>query len=283
MICIHQVFRPGTAVIGGALLLLIATSVRAQTTATLTPAPNSTLPATTTNSIGMVLRLISPGNFVMGSPDSEIDHNLAEDPLRHPVDETPQHKVTLTKPYYLASTEVTQSQYEAVMGTNPSNSLGTTRPVEKVSWKEAQDFCKRLSETESKHYRLPTEAEWEYACRAGTTTAYYWGSNPDETYAWTNDNSGEKTHEVATRKANAWGLYDMSGNVAEWCQDWKGNYNAAAQTDPPGAAGGEFRVIRGGSWAAYPLPFRSAARYGATPISLIDFVGFRVVQDVTQP
>jgi formylglycine-generating enzyme required for sulfatase activity len=142
------------------------------------------------------------------------------------------------------------------------------------------EFCRKLSELEHEMYRLPTEAEWEYACRAGTTTAYYWGSIFDESFAWTNDNSDEKTHEIATRKPNPWGLHDMSGNVAEWCLDWKGNYAPGETADPRGASGGEFRVIRGGSWAPYPLPVRSAARYGATPISMIDFVGFRVVRQV---
>jgi formylglycine-generating enzyme required for sulfatase activity len=216
----------------------------------------------------------------MGSPASEVDHNLAEEPLKHAADESPQHQVTISKPFYLASTEVTQAQYEAVMDTNPSEFLGANLPVEKVSWENAQEFCKRLSATENKRYRLPTEAEWEFACRAGSSTAYYWGANPDESYAWTNDNSDEKTHEVAQKRPNAWGLYDMAGNVAEWCQDWKGNYSPGEQTDPKGAAGGEFRVIRGGSWSAYPLPYRSAARYGATPASVINFVGFRPVMEV---
>lgn len=225
----------------------------------------------------MQLRRIPAGSFIMGSPDNEIDHNLAEEPLKHAADESPQHKVNITNPFYLGVTEVTQVEYENVMGTNPSEFPGPNLPVEKVAWKDAQEFCKRLSELEKRSYRLPTEAEWEYACRAGSTTAYYWGSNPDDSCAWINDNSDEKTHEVATKKPNAWGLYDMSGNIAEWCLDWKGNYLPGETADPHGAAGGEFRVLRGGSWSAYPLPFRSAARYGATPTSIINFVGFRIV------
>jgi formylglycine-generating enzyme required for sulfatase activity len=245
--------------------------------ALLTSATALALPEQTTNSIGMTFRLIKPGSFMMGSPDNEIDHNLAEDPLKHPSDESPQHHVVITKSYYLSAYEVTQADYEGVMGTNPSSFAGPKLPVEKVSWKEAQEFCSKLSTLESRKYRQPTEAEWEYACRAGSKSAYYWGPVADDSYAWTNQNAEEKTHEVGTRKPNAWGLYDMAGNVAEWCQDWKGNYTPGEQVDPRGAAGGEFRIIRGGSWAAYPLPFRSAARYGATPVSMIDFVGFRVV------
>lgn len=235
--------------------------------------------AETTNSSGMRLKLIPTGSFTMGSPDTELDRNRREDPLWRYPDEAPQHKVTITKPFYLGICEVTQAEYEKVMGVNPSNFVGSKLPVEKVSWQDAQAFCKRLSEIENRQYRLPTEAEWEYACRAGTNTAYYWGGDYESGYAWVNENSGNKTHKVGTLKPNTWGLHDMAGNVWEWCQDRKGPYSALDQENPGGSSSGGFRVLRGGSWSDYPLPFRCAARYGASEDSLIDMVGFRVVLD----
>jgi len=222
-----------------------------------------------TNSVGMKLRLIKPGSFVMGS-DSDTDN------------EKPAHRVILTKPFYIGVCEVTQQQYEKVMGDNPSNVKGSRRPVDAVSWNDAREFCRRLSDTENRPYRLPTEAEWEYACRSGTTTKYYWSDEPDGRYAWTSHNSAKAAHDVGTRLPNAWRLYDMSGNVSEWCADW---YDArypgeAGQSDPKGPTGGQSHVIRGGSCCDGPWFCHSADRYGDDKPDLCNwYVGFRIVLD----
>jgi len=224
---------------------------------------------TIANSIGMQLRLIKPGSFVMGS-------------ARGDTDETPIHKVTLTKPFYMGVYEVTQEQYEKVMGTNPSHFQGPRRPVEQVSWNDAQAFCEKLSEQENRPYRLPTEAEWEYACRAGSTTEYYWGRRFYPRYAWSRQNSSETTQDVGTRLSNAWRLFDMSGNVWEWCEDRKGLYSpsAAEETDPNGPSLGRSRVLRGGSWYGVAENCRSAARDKNAPDNRHYTFGFRVVTDV---
>jgi formylglycine-generating enzyme required for sulfatase activity len=248
-------------------------------------------PSTTvkiTNTIGMKLVLIPAGEFMMGSPESEEYHE----------DEEYQHRVRITKPYYLGVYEVTQEEYERVMGTSPSyfSSSGwgkdevsgedTSRfPVESVSWEEAVEFCRKLSslpeeKAESRSYRLPTEAEWEYACRAGTTTLYGFGDDPASLgeYAWKRDNSDRKTHPVGEKKPNAWGLYDMHGNVWEWCQDRYGeDYYAGSPTDdPPGPEKGSGRVLRGGSWSTFPRNCRSAPRGWHTPGYRDSTYGFRV-------
>ena len=205
------------------------------------------------NSIGMQLRLIPPGEFMMGSPESEAN--------RRP-DET-QHRVRITKPFYLSAHEVTQAQYNRVMGNNPSRSKGPTKPVEMVSWNDAVEFCRRLSEQERKEYRLPTEAEWEYACRVGTTTSYSCGDNVSQLgeYAWYSDNSGNASHAVGEKLPNAWGLYDMHGNVFEWCRDWRKPYGSQnVLIDPAGPASGSRRVLRGGSFSSLPRLVRSANR-----------------------
>ena len=234
-----------------------------------------------TNSIGMKLRLIPPGEFMMGSPDSDRD---ARD------DEKPQHKVKITKPFYLGVYEVTQAEYERVMGANPSHSTGASKPVESVSWNNATEFCKRLSAKEGKTYRLPTEAEWEYACRAGTTTRYSFGDDlvsPGE-HAWRLGTTDVKTHPVGEKKPNAWGLYDMHWNVWEWCQDWYDkDYHAVSPTDdPPGPETatsrvtrgglGLNRVVRGGGWDIVAQEGRSAVRGWHLPGSRARILGFRV-------
>jgi formylglycine-generating enzyme required for sulfatase activity len=202
-------------------------------------------PASLTLDLGkgvlMKLVLIRPGKFMMGSPDSEEGHKA---------DEGPQHQVTISKPFYMGVTEVTQAQFEAVMGTNPSKFKGPTNPVESVTWDEAVEFCRRLSEKTGKTFRLPTEAEWEYACRAGTKTRFSFGDSESVLgdYAWCTSNSGGKTHPVGQKKPNAWGLYDMHGNVWEWCADWFGDYSSGSSTDPQGPGSGGSRVLRGGSW-----------------------------------
>ncbi len=236
------------------------------------PVPFKKVPEELVNSIGMKLRLIQPGSFMMGSEDS---------------DEKPVHKVTLTKGFYMGVYEVTQEEWEKVMGSTPSHFKGPKKPVDTVSWDDAQEFIRKLSEKEKVTYRLPTEAEWEYACRAGTTTEFYWGDDVGVAeigrYAWWAGNedwreSGSKP--VGQKKPNVWGLYDMSGNVWEWCEDWYGNYSSASQTDPTGAAGGSDRVVRGGGWGYYASGCRSAFRYRGSPSGLHSNGGFRLVSAI---
>lgn len=235
---------------------------------------------TITNSIGMKLVLIPKGTFMMGSPETEEGHNE---------DET-QHEVTIIKDYYLGVTQVIQGQYEKVMGTNPSRFQGveiigssTNNPVDCVSWENAVEFCEKLSNLPEEKkagrvYRLPTEAEWEYACRAGSKTAYSFGESTESLgdYAWFYDNSEIETHPVGEKKPNAWGLYDMHGNVWEWCSDWYGKYPKGAVSDPVGPREGSFRVFRGGSWSFEAASCRSALRNWFDPSFRFDDGGFRV-------
>jgi formylglycine-generating enzyme required for sulfatase activity len=196
------------------------------------------------------------------------------------------HQVTLlTQVFELGIYEVTQEQYEKVMGTNPSNFKGRQNPVENVSWDDAVEFCRKLSALPAEKsagyvYRLPTEAEWEYACRAGTKTDYSFGNSDAELgdYGWYDENSGKTTHPVGGKKPNAWGLYDMHGNVREWCQDWYGDYPSGSVTDPTGAASGSIRVNRGGSWNYYSANCRSARRSRNTPDNRNYYLGFRVLR-----
>ena len=233
-----------------------------------------------TNSIGMKLVLIPKGTFMMGSPDSEEGRQEIET----------QHEVTISKDYYLGVTEVTQGQYEKVMGTNPSYFQGnkiegssSNHPVEQVSWGDAVEFCKKLSDLPEEKaagrvYRLPTEAEWEYACRAGSKTAYSFGESSKSMgdYAWFDGNSNEQTHPVGQKKANAWGLYDMHGNVWEWCSDCYGDYPKGAVSDPVGQREGLFRLNRGGSLLLDAAACRSAIRSWDYPSFRHDNFGFRV-------
>ena len=221
-------------------------------------------PKQITNSIGMKLVLIPKGTFTMGEGSDA-------------------HEVTLTQPFYLSVYEVTQEQYERVMGKNPSNFKGPQNPVEEVSWDDAVEFCRKLSELPEEKaagrvYRLPTEAEWEYACRAGTTTKYSFGDSESELgeYGWFDKNSDRKTHPVGQKQPNKWGLYDMHGNVWEWCSDWYGGYPKSAVTDPVGGSTGSARVFRGGSWSCGAAGCRSANRAGSDPSYRGDYVGFRV-------
>jgi formylglycine-generating enzyme required for sulfatase activity len=214
-----------------------------------------------TSSIGMKLTLIPSGEFTMGSPDSEDvrspDFHIA-----------PQHLVRITRPFYMGVYDVTQGQYQRVMGNNPSYFSGnraqavagqdTSRfPVEQVSWNDAVEFCRKLSnmpkeKAAARSYRLPTEAQWEYACRAGSTTRYYFGDDWSQLgeYAWYINHSDSHPHAVGQKKPNAWGLYDMHGNVWQWCLDWYagGYYAESPKDDPTGPATGSCRVFRGGSW-----------------------------------
>ena len=237
-------------------------------------------PKEITNSIGMKLVLVPKGTFMMGSPESEQGRNENET----------QHEVTISKDYYLGVYEVTQAQYEKVMGKNLSLFQGAIvgnenadLPVENVSWDEAVKFCKKLSDLPEEKktgrvYRLPTEAEWEYACRAGSKTAYSFddeeGLLPE--YGWFSRNSSRRTHTVGLLEPNAWGLHDMHGNVWEWCSDWYEEYPKGAVSDPTGPKEGSNRVDRGGSWYNEAASCRSAYRYGSSPSSRIISHGFRV-------
>jgi formylglycine-generating enzyme required for sulfatase activity len=215
--------------------------------------------------------LIPAGEFVMGSPSGEGSDK-----------EHPQHQVRISRPFYLGKYEVTQEQWHAVMGSNPSQLKDPRNPVENVSWNDCQEFLKKLnSSVKGRYFRLPTEAEWEYACRAGSTTAYYFGDSASElgNYAWYLENAEHKPHPVGQKKPNAWGLYDMHGNVCEWCSDWYGPYESGKQTDPVGLSSGYFRVLRGGSWDnGSPGTFRCAYLNGLVPVSRNDHSGFRVAR-----
>jgi formylglycine-generating enzyme required for sulfatase activity len=231
---------------------------------------------TLTNSIGMKLALIPKGTFMMGSPESE-------DPLA--TSERPLHSVTISKDYYLGAYEVTQAQYERIMGKNPSRFKGVNNPVEKVSYVDAIAFCKKLSElpeekSAGRVYRLPTEAEWEYTCRAGSTSRFGFGDSESQlgSYGWFNGNSNLTTHPVGEKLPNAWGLYDMHGNVWEWCSDWYGKYPTGAVTDPVGPTRATDHVIRGGGLGNSAGGCRSAFRFmsHASGRDSIYEVGFRV-------
>ena len=228
-----------------------------------------------TNSIGMEFILIPAGTFVMGSLDS---NRMALDW------EKPAHQVTIRQTFYLGKYPVTQTQWQAVMGSNPSQFKGENRPVENMSWEDVQAFMLKLNEQENGcAYRLPTEAEWEYACRAGTTSCYSFGDDAAQLseYAWYEENSDSQTHLIGQKKPNAWGLYDMHGNVWEWCQDWYGLYSAGAVTDPTGPTCGKIHVLRGGAWTDDSWRLRSASRFAPDPEYRYNFLGFRLAQDQT--
>ena len=207
---------------------------------------------------------ISPGEYLMGSDTGSGD-------------EKPRHKVAISREFEMGETEITQAQWEAVTGHNPSNFKGANLPVENVSWSDVQAFIKKVNEKSKKYlYRLSTEAEWEYACRAGSTGDY---AGDLDAMAWYRSNSSDKTHPVGQKQANAWGLYDMHGNVYEWCSDWYGSYVSAPVTDPSGAASGTYHVFRGGSWYYAANSCRSSLRYSGTPDFIGSYVGFRLVRN----
>jgi len=219
--------------------------------------------------IKLEMVLIPAGKFMIGSPASEKGRSANET----------QHEVTLTKPFYMGKYEITQEQWEGVMGNNPSSKTkGAKLPVTDVSWNDCQEFIKKLNEKTKGGYRLPTEAEWEYACRAGTTTAYSFGGEitpKDENYG------GSKlgaTVVVGGYKPNAFGLYDMHGNVWEWCEDWMADYPAGAVTDPKGPATGERHVLRGGSFRGLESVARSSHRSNGSPTDRSNAGGFRLAR-----
>jgi formylglycine-generating enzyme required for sulfatase activity len=212
---------------------------------------------------------IEPGSFSMGcSPgDSLCD-----------ADEFPAHPVRLTKPYEMGKYEVTQAQWQAIMGNNPSAFKGDDkRPVERVTWDEVKEFLNHLNERKDGYrYRLPTEAEWEYAARAGTTGPNY---GPIDEIAWYQGNSDKHTHPVGLKKPNAWGLYDMQGNVYEWTEDWYGDYTSDAATDPTGVESGGDRIPRGGSWMSTPRGIRTSNRNLNEPDNRDHNIGFRIARE----
>jgi formylglycine-generating enzyme required for sulfatase activity len=222
------------------------------------------------NSLGMRMVRVPAGRFPMGS--------LPGAPLRQ--EEEFPHRVALTKAFRIASTEVTQRQWLALMPQNRSPQPGDDLPVTSVSWKEAQGFCLKLSQREGSTYRLPTEAEWEYVCRAGAGDPPA-GRAELEAVAWYADNSEGTTHPVGSKKPNAWGLHDTLGNVAEWALDAYGPYpRLDPATDPAGPAAGPTRVVRGGAWRSFAPAVRCAARTGTPESYQLPHVGLRVVQEI---
>jgi formylglycine-generating enzyme required for sulfatase activity len=233
---------------------------------------------------------IPPGTFRMGSPTNEVERSD---------NESPQTAVTISRGFWMGKYEVTQGEYRAAIGFNPSffkppgYTADTNRPVEQVSWFNATNYCGLLTQQERAAdriptncvYRLPTEAEWEYACRGWTSTRFSYGDDPAYTnltnYGWCSDNSDVQTHPVGQKLPNPWGLYDMHGNVGEWCQDWFGAYPGGIRVDPQGPGAGGYRVFRNSHSFGYPQWCRSAARGGVDPFGLFSYVGFRVVLAVS--
>jgi formylglycine-generating enzyme required for sulfatase activity len=246
------------------------------------------------------LVLIPPGEFEMGSTKEFVEeefrlHGSDGWYREHLPGEVARHRVRITKPYWLGITGVTQEEYQRVMGSNPSKFQGDPkRPVEQLFWTDAVEFCRRLSDlpgekAAKRRYGLPTEAQWEYACRAGNPGP--WPFSPQsgqlrtgseekllDEYGWFSTNSNGQTHPVGQKRANVFGLYDMLGNVWEWCQDWydKDYYAKSRTTDPVGPSGGSFRVIRGGCWLDPVWLCRSANRYFFEPGKCLHYLGFRV-------
>jgi formylglycine-generating enzyme required for sulfatase activity len=234
------------------------------------------------NNAGLEFAAIPPGTFMMGASDTRETALIA-------IDECPVHKVTLPRQVYMSIYPVTQAQFVKVMGENPSVFKGDRLPVEGVTWEEAVAFCNKLSakpqeKSAGRRYRLPTEAEWEYACRAGTKGIFSFGNDYAKLneYGWYEANSDGKTHPVGQKKPNPWGLYDMHENVTEWCQDWYGDYPESPAADPKGPSAGTQRVGRGGDYQSYPAHCGSACRCSDWPAKRYSNQGwgFRVVCDV---
>ena len=234
------------------------------------------------NSIGMEFASIPAGKFLMGTPETEKERDPNET----------RHEVTLTQGFRLGVHEVTQGQYEQVMGKNPSYFKGAMLPVETVSYEDALEFCQKLSDLPAekavgRKYRLPTEAEWEYCSRAGTSTPFHFGhemkgtqANCDGNFPYGTTEKGpylKKTSPVGSYPANAWGLHDMHGNVWEWCQDWYGGYPEGPMNDPQGSEIGHYRVLRGGAWSNAAKDCRASKRNGATQDNHTSHCGFRLL------
>ncbi len=236
--------------------------------ATVTNSDNISIPVKDGISIEMVR--VEAGTFTMGATPE------MENPLD---DEKPAHQVTLTNDYYIGKYEVTQALWKAVMGNNPSYSKGNNLPVERVSWDNCQKFISKLNRITGKTFRLPTEAEWEYAARGGNKSRgyQYSGSSNLSDVAWYEDNSGNKIHNVGSKQANELGIYDMSGNVHEWCQDWYDKYSNSSKVNPTGANSGSYRVSRGGGWANSAGLCNSSSRVNETPGNRSGSLGLRLV------
>ncbi len=234
--------------------------------------PISDLLTITVNGVIFNMKRVKHGDFVMGAADNQLVDAWPN--------ERPRHKVTITRDYYIGETEVTQELWQAVMGNNPSNFTGDLqRPVERVSWDNCQEFIEKLNQLTGKQFALPTEAQWEFAARGGNKNLgyKYAGSDSLDEVAWYESNSGNEVHTVKAKKPNELGLYDMSGNVLEWCVDWCEIYDSDSQTDPIGPATGTGRVSRGGGWNYNAKQCRSSRRILASPGFHSDYLGFRLV------
>ncbi|MBR4156726.1 MAG: SUMF1/EgtB/PvdO family nonheme iron enzyme [Bacteroidales bacterium] len=220
----------------------------------------------TVKGVSFTMIAVEGGTFKMGATSEQGSD-----------DEKPVHNVTLSD-YYIGETEVTQELWQAVMGTNPSYSKGNKKPVEKVSWDDCQEFIRKLNQLTGMNFRLPTEAEWEYAARGGNKSKgyKYSGSNTIDNVAWYTSNSGSKTHDVKTKQSNELGIYDMSGNVWEWCQDRYGSYSSSSQTNPTGSSSGSYRVLRGGCWGGSAGSCRVSYRYYFSPDDRYYNLGLRL-------
>ncbi len=244
--------------------------------ATAPPLQNNTA-TSYSNTLNMEFIRVPPGTFLMGSTENQEGSTK----------ERPRHEVHISKPFYLGKYEITQEQWLAVMGgVNPSNFLSPTRPVDEVSWHDVQLFIKRLNAREDhSSYRLPTEAEWEYAARAGSEAVYCYGDDPEGLagFSWYETNSAKKTHPVGMLQPNDWGFHDMYGNVTEWVQDRynKEYYASSPKHDPTGPATGKKRVVRGGSWINQASSCRSAARGYYSPDYTDSDFGFRIVKTIS--
>ncbi len=223
----------------------------------------------TANGVSFTMVHVPGGTFTMGATSEQ----GSSDPWD---DEKSTHQVTLSS-YSIGQTEVTQELWQAVMGSNPSYFKGQRRPVEQVSWDDCQSFIRKLNSLTGQNFRLPTEAEWEYVARGGRSGGTkYAGSNSIGDVAWYDGNSGDQIHDVATKRANSLGIYDMSGNVWEWCQDWYGNYSSSSQTNPQGPSTGSSRVYRGGSWVDRASYCRVSIRNGRGPDCRYNNLGLRL-------
>ncbi|MDD2715463.1 MAG: formylglycine-generating enzyme family protein [Candidatus Wallbacteria bacterium] len=215
------------------------------------------------NGIKIEFIRIPSGEFVMGSRTSGTD-------------ESPERRIRISRGFYLGKLEVTQEQWCSVMSVNLSSSRGDKKPAENLSFEACQEFIRILNLRNLGVFRLPSEAEWEYACRAGTSTEYYWGDTLEEEYLWSSENSQSQSHQTGLKKPNRIGLYDMSGNVWEWCQDWYAPYPGAAETDPKGPHSGSYRVLRGGSYSDAGTCCRAAFRNGYAPTDWFPNTGMRL-------
>ena len=254
-----------TATLAG--MLTANTTVSTNTTSSLS---GNTINIPVKNGISIDMVRVEAGTFTMGATPEMKDPDD---------DEKPTHQVTLTNDYYIGKYEVTQALWQAVMGYNPSGFKGDNLPVEYVSWDDCQEFISKLNSITGKTFRLPTEAEWEYAARGGKKSRgyQYSGSNNLSDVAWYTNNSGSKTHAVGTKQSNELGIYDMSGNVWEWCQDWKGTYSSSSQVNPTGATSGSDRVFRGGGWLIAAGGCRLSCRDGYRPDYHRSGLGLRLV------